>query len=161
MIASEDLTHSRALWHHAGEFRKASTTIQKADKHGPHDRIGYYLICHSIELCLKAFLRGKGFSIQGQRNLGHDLQKLVEEADGHKLDDYFAISSGQRTALLRANKYYVLKELEYPVIGPKNLPDIELLNSLADGLLDKTRDFCREKETLHDGTPTAERNWRH
>jgi hypothetical protein len=161
MIASEDLTHSRALWHHASEFKKASVTIQKSDEHGPHDRIAYYLICHSIELSLKAFLRGKGSAILELRKLGHNLQKLIKESDRNQLQDYVIISMDHRAALLRANEYYLLKELEYPVIGPKNLPTIELLNSLADELSRAIKDFCHEKETAHDGKPTAERNWLH
>jgi len=52
----------------------------------PYDWPRYLLLCHSMELALKAFLHMKGVSEQDmRRRYGHSLTKLLEAASGHGL----------------------------------------------------------------------------
>jgi hypothetical protein len=52
----------------------------------PYDWPRYLLLCHSMELALKAFLHIKGVSEQEMRKrYGHSLTKLLEAASSHGL----------------------------------------------------------------------------
>jgi hypothetical protein len=54
----------------------------------PRDWPRYFLLCHSVELALKAFLHMKGVSEREMRGrqYGHSLAKLFEAASNHGLD---------------------------------------------------------------------------
>ena len=110
------------------------------------------MYCHSIELVLKAFLLVKGVSKQELKEnpLGHNLETLLQRAEKQGLGSLVHISPGQQSELVRANNYYKSKQFEYfdlPMImeattGYKKLPDLTLLDQLADTLITGLRSYC-------------------
>lgn len=144
-----DRTPSMGLWTYAWYFHKAARVL--IDSNSPHvDTPAYYLISHSIELFIKAFLRGSGLSIDELKALGHNLDKCLEKAISLGLESYMDISDLDKFAVSAINPYYQEKELEYIKTGFKQLPKIALLVSFADNLLDGTRQFCRDQTRIHE-----------
>lgn len=61
----------------------------------------YYLLCHSLELGLKAFLLKKGISLSrlSGKDLGHKLGALFAEAQKLNLNEIFELSSLDKETL--------------------------------------------------------------
>jgi len=97
--------------------------------------VKYYLLCHSIELAMKAFLREKGFTRKQLMEIGHDLEKLIRllHDNGVLID----VESMERTFSL--SDYYKSKQFEYPQIGYKALPSLENMESSTHLLLSMVR----------------------
>ena len=72
-----------------------------------------YLVCHSIELSLKAFLFSVGFKRDDRKKLNHNLGKALAAAEERGLGKHLEMSSNDRGALEKANRLYVKKEFEY------------------------------------------------
>ncbi len=144
-----DRTSSMGLWTYARYFFDAARIL--IDSKSPHiETPAYYLISHSIELCLKAFLRGSGLSIEELKALGHNLDKCLEKAISLGLEFHMDISDLDKFAVSAINPYYQEKELEYIKTGFRQLPKIALLVSFADNLLNGTRQFCRDQRRIHE-----------
>jgi hypothetical protein len=79
--AEPGLLHISPLGFHryASEFLRAAQGFKINDGFSP---VPYYLICRSMELALKAFLLAKGLPKKKlkERNLGHDLEKVLNKA---------------------------------------------------------------------------------
>jgi HEPN domain-containing protein len=148
-----DRTNSAGMWNYAYEYFKAGVIVHESAKTNT-DPI-YFLIGHSIELCLKAYLRGSGLSIEQLKKLGHNLDKLLEEAKAHGVASLVEISEEFRTIIAYLNSYYCIKPFEYIESGTKTLPRIEDLSKRVGELLATTKDFCMEHRDLHCGKPTA------
>jgi hypothetical protein len=71
----------------AKEFKQAYHILTNAAPDiPPPDWPRYFLLSHSIELALKTFLAAHGCSAEKLRKkFGHDLEKLLKEADTHGL----------------------------------------------------------------------------
>jgi hypothetical protein len=117
----------------------------------PFDPVRAYLLCHSIELVLKAFLSLKGALMLelAKSELGHILDTLLEQAEKSQLKEVAILSSPQRAAVLQASNYYAAKVFEYPAIaeafrGYPAMPSIPLLLGAAAALVDALRQPCRE-----------------
>ena len=104
----------------------------------------YFLICQSIELTLKAYVRGCGASKETLKSIGHDLEKVLSEAQGEKLSHFFTLVSRQEIALGMINIYYAGKDLQYTQVGSKSYPDLNILFGLAEELQSRTRKFCED-----------------
>ena len=73
-------TRFRVMWlfHRAMEFEK---TYHAVPEMPPLSRPRYFLLCHAIELALKAFLALHGESESDLRlKFGHDLKKVLKRA---------------------------------------------------------------------------------
>jgi|SRR6516225_12095013 len=71
----------------------------------------YFLLCHAIELVVKAYLALHGFTQdQLQDNFGHDLKKLLDEADKLGL----AISQSARSEIKMLNEAHRRHWARYP-----------------------------------------------
>jgi hypothetical protein len=103
----------------------------------------YFLVCQSIELSLKAYLRGSGYSDQQLRRLGHDLDACVAAA----------CAAGVESHVI--NSYYHSKDLQYSTSGYKSYPPPESLLALAERLWESLRIFCIEHRDHHVGKATA------
>ena len=93
--------------------------------------VKYFLLCHSIELAMKAYLREKGYSRLQLMNIGHDLEKLIRLL--HEKGVSMDISSMVRTFSL--NDYYKTKQFEYPQVGYKEFPSLDDMKSYVHLLL--------------------------
>jgi hypothetical protein len=65
------------LFQRAREFEQAYHAVPSAPLSWPR----YFLLCHSIELALKAFLTFHGESETDLKLIGHDLKKLLKQAE--------------------------------------------------------------------------------
>lgn len=96
---------------YAADFLAAAQSFQAPEQR--FSPVRYYLICHSIELALKAFLFTAGYKKKDRKNLNHDLLKILAEAESNGLGNYFQISHEEKESIEKANKLYGNKEFEY------------------------------------------------
>jgi hypothetical protein len=99
------------LRHYAGDFLAAAK--QFAPPVNRFSPVPYYLICHSIELSLKAFLFTVGHNKEKRKKLNHDLEKALQAAEEGQLGSYLHIAAADRLLIHNANKLYSKKEFEY------------------------------------------------
>jgi hypothetical protein len=104
----------------------------------------YYLLCHAIELSLKAYLSHVGYSekeLSGrnkQRGIfGHNLLALYDAALKEGLSDGF--SPLDRRLLELITPYFVSKRIEYFYRGVATYPKHSLLGDFATRILGSVR----------------------
>lgn len=107
----------------SGEFLEAARVLQAT----PPVRIGYssatyYLLGHSAELMLKAFLYKHGQTISDLRKLNHDLEKLASRAREAGLPEKVQLDQ-----ILRLAGAYKEKSFEYRTRKRKTFPSLDLL----------------------------------
>jgi hypothetical protein len=96
-----------------------------------------YLIGHSIELSLKAFLLHKGVTLSDLRkNFGHDLGKCFKKAEDLGLLSLVTFDEHELEAFFVLNNLYSTKQLEYIVTGAKTFPIFGYIQSMSHKLLD-------------------------
>jgi hypothetical protein len=117
-----------------------------AELRQPITLTAYYLVGHSIELSLKAFLLGRGVSIGKLRSklYGHNLAALLSEARRRKLGNLAKLSRQDIAVINVLNECYGVKELEYAFTGARRLPHYSVTVSLAKHLLDSLDPYCRK-----------------
>ena len=117
----------------------------------PFDPVRPYLVCHAIELGLKAFLSLKGHQMvnlaEGQ--FGHKLGAILNEAESIGLLDLVPLTTAHREVIKRAEIYYAGKVFEYPAVGEavSAYPDMPQLTELFDAaalLTSSLAQTCRE-----------------
>lgn len=91
------------------EFLEAARVLQEV----PSTRIGfslptYYLLAHSAELMLKAFLHKREIAISDLKKIGHDLEILVDRAKGKGLPENVNFQQ-----ILQLADAYKCKNFEY------------------------------------------------
>ena len=115
----------------------------------------YFLVCQSIELSFKAFLRGSGYSDTQLRRIGHDLDASASAAIAAGVASYISLSEQDIAAIAAVNPYYRFKDFQYSVSGSKSFPHPDVLLELAERLWQNLRVFCEEHRDQHVGKPTA------
>lgn len=141
MITSERTT-SIGLARYAKEFLEAALAVDdsvgmQAEYHRIPPIPVLYLVGHSIELILKAFLVHKGVTVSDLRskNYGHDLMRCWAKSIQLGLGDIFTLTSDDSEIIRLLNTLYSKKELEYIVTGYKEFPVFGPLNKLAINLV--------------------------
>lgn len=142
MTKSTERTTSIGLARYAKEFLEAALAVD--------DSIGMrkeyqdippipvlYLVGHSIELALKAFLVHMGMPISDLRSkpYGHNLLRCWEKSLELGLRDIFTCTSDETLIIQLLNDLYSKKELEYIVTGYKEFPVFGPLHKLAVNLV--------------------------
>jgi HEPN domain-containing protein len=145
-----DRLTSMGISNAAKKFLKAAKTLRANNDHLFTPT--YFCICQSIELSLKAYLRGSGHTDDQLRKIGHDIEKAVVQAQNINLD--FEFSQNDADAIRRINPYYQMKDLQYVKSGYKSLPSIDDLLVLGERLWQSTRQFCIANRTYHEGKGT-------
>jgi hypothetical protein len=103
----------------------------------------YFLVGHSIELSLKAFLLAKGVGISQLRNkFGHDLAKLISECRRRKLGRQSKLSKNQVRDVKLLGFAYKSKLLEYIEVGTYSLPQYWIICEIAATLIHDLKPFC-------------------
>jgi len=115
----------------------------------------YFLVCQSIELSLKAYLRGSGHSDKQLRRLGHNLDECVTAATAAGIDSHFRLTEADVAAIAAINPYYEFKDFQYSTSGYKSFPHPDFLIELAERLWKSLRSYCEEHRNHHVGKPTA------
>ena len=139
--ASNIVAHVDGYWlrQYAADFLAAARTFQApTNRFSP---VRYYLICHSIELALKAFLFTAGYKKKDRKKLNHDLVKAFNAAEKNGLVEHIQITQRERETVEKANKLYPRKEFEYfesleTIYDPHDF-DLEVLEELAQRLIEK------------------------
>ena len=115
----------------------------------------YFLVCQSLELSFKAFLRGMGYSNKQLRQLSHNLDACVAAAKAAGVESHVSLSAAEIAAIAAINPYYRFKDFQDSVSGYKSLPHPDALIALAERLWKSLRPFCEQQRTFHFGKPTA------
>ena len=117
----------------------------------PFEPVRPYLVCHAIELALKAFLSLKGSAMvdlaDGQ--FGHKLSVILKEAEGVDLLALVPLTAAHRKAITSAESYYAGKVFEYPAVGEAlsaypGMPPLDALFEAAALLTKSLATPCRE-----------------
>lgn len=111
--------------------------------------VPHFLVCRSIELSLKSFLRARGVLRNERKTIGHNLESALDKALDLGLKDYMEVTVEDREALAAANRLYRKKEFEYfeslDLVFEKSCqPDILPLADLAMKLVNAIEDPVRE-----------------
>lgn len=145
---SNVVAHVDGHWlkRYAEDFLAAARAFQ-----APKNRfspVRYYLICHSIELALKAFLFTAGYKKKDRKRLNHDLVKALNAAEENGLAEYFRITDKERESIEKANKLYPKKEFEYfesleTIYDPHDF-DLDVLDQFTQRLIEKIEKPIKE-----------------
>lgn len=142
MTKTSERTTSIGLARYAKEFLEAALAVDDSvGMREEYQRIPpipvLYLIGHSIELTLKAFLVHKGMVVSELRskNYGHDLMKCWEKSIELGLGDIYTFTSDDTEIIRLLNTLYSKKQLEYIVTGYKEFPVFGPLHKLAVSLV--------------------------
>lgn len=118
------------LYSLSDEFLEAARVLQAT----PPTRVNYssatyYLLGHSAELMLKAFLFKHGVPIDELKKVGHDLEKLVSRAKERGLPEKVHLQQ-----VLELAETYKDKSFEYRTRKRKMFPNLDLLTEEIEGL---------------------------
>jgi hypothetical protein len=107
------------------------------------------LVCHALELALKAFLSLKEYPLDklSGGKFGHDLENLLDEAERQGLDDLVKFDERQKFQIRRASQYYWSKAFEYPAVvelmsGNPEMPSTDILIEITETLVAALREPC-------------------
>ena len=105
----------------------------------------YFLVAHSIELSLKAFLLGRGMTKQELRSskYGHRLDVLSTEARRRRLGIEVQLLRTEIEGISVLNRCYSAKELEYVEEGFRTLPSYALVHEVAGKLCHDLQPYVR------------------
>lgn len=117
----------------------------------PFEPARLYLLCHAIELGLKAFLslRGATMLTLADASNGHNLEAILQKAEKRDLKTTVPFTDGHRAAIRLASIYYAGKVFEYPAVGEAmssypSMPPIDIIFDAATVLVESLRQQCRE-----------------
>jgi len=135
------------LWRYGKQFIDASRVLLDSTGKLTVSVPAYYLLCHGIELTLKAYLRGAGRQLRDLKGLGHDLVKCYNEAKEEGVDRYCMLEEKHIVAIRLVNTYYATKELEYISAGYKEFPEFSLLAEAGQMLVSCLKQYCYERRS--------------
>ena len=130
-IADDERTNAVGLFNTARSYWRSAEHLNAAGLKVTHPEAPVtFLLCHAIELYLKAYLRGNGSTVAALKKIGHRLADLAKSAaeTGLKLEPE------QSEILSHVDDAGVAIEARYIVTGFKNRPTNEALSSLAEQL---------------------------
>jgi hypothetical protein len=144
MPQTDARTTALGLWTHTREFADAARHVFSVEK-GTF-LPGYYLLAHSIELSLKAFLlaAGEPLSVLKRRDLGHDLKALLARAQKLDFESIVPLEPMEIGVISLLNFDYVAKRFEYRETGMYHLPLPHLAQSVTDKLIRDLKRYCRD-----------------
>ncbi|HWU99076.1 MAG TPA: hypothetical protein VN114_11225 [Oxalicibacterium sp.] len=121
---------------YAYEFLEAALAVDEKIGHRPGYEIvapipALYLIGHSIELSLKAYLLSNGLGLKQVRILNHDLHAALRKAKELGLLSHVKFKGEEEGAVEILNDLYSTKQLEYIVTGAKHFPLFGLIQAFA------------------------------
>ncbi len=138
---AEDRTTAIGLARYAREYYDAAIGADDAIGNRP----GYesfapppvmFLVAHSIELALKAYLRDRGLSLDELRERGHRLDECWKLAIEHGVEDLVQLTQDDVGVLKTINDLHASTQLRYIQTGFTQFPVFGPLQELARKLLD-------------------------
>ncbi|MCC7288990.1 hypothetical protein IT414_01180 [bacterium] len=142
----DERTSARGLLNYAVDYYAGYELIQNSEPDFIKlFAVKYYLLCHSLELIMKAWLKKKGATYFEIKKLGHNLEDIM--AVLHSKHNLIFDASSQ--AMIRlVNQHYSNKEFEYSLRGSKTVPVISDLADTVRLLISKAK-----FDILLDGDP--------
>lgn len=114
----------------ASEFLEAARVLLATPPSGVgYSSAAYYLLGHSAELMLKAYLYKHGQTISDLKRLNHDLEKLASRTRESGLPDEVLLDQ-----ILHLAAAYKEKSFEYRTSKQKTFPSLDLLTDEIDML---------------------------
>lgn len=93
-----------------------------------------FLLLHSLELFLKAYLVSQGATEKELRALGHDLVACMRACKSKGLSNHLTVEKRAVVQVVRVNRYYSDKELEYFTPRAKRFGSIDMLDNTVQGV---------------------------
>jgi len=156
MTKTLERTTSIGLARYAKEFLEAALAVDNSVGMRKEYRFippipVMYLVGHSIELALKAFLVHKGMHVSELRSkaYGHDLIRCWDKSIELGLGDIFTFTSDDTIIIRLLNDHYSKKELEYIVTGYKEFPVFGPLHKLAVNLVNTIGPLVDYNRKMH------------
>ena len=134
-------TTSFGLWRFSKEYLSAAVLVG-ADPEHEISPVRHYLLGHSAELVLKAFLLARGVSLKELKTIGHDLERSLDRAKNLGLLNLVSIPPEEDYSVRLLSKTYKLKEHEYIVTGYRHWPQPALMVSFIERILMATQNLC-------------------
>lgn len=139
------------LWVYASGYLKAARMLPADRELGVHIPRAY-LICHAVELALKAYLSiaaHQTLAQFSQSSSGHNLEHWLQEAEAAGLSTHVSLTAGEKTAIRDWSERHRGKVLSYPAIlaALKGLYDdasLETLEGAADALIQGLDSYCKQ-----------------
>lgn len=137
----DDRTTAIGLARYARDYYRSAMA---ADHDLGHDK-GYefsapspvmFLVAHSIELGLKAYLRHQGLSLEEIVNLGHNLERCWQVAVEQGVQEHVELTEGDLEVLGIISELHLSTVLRYIQTGYKTLPVFGPLQELTKKILD-------------------------
>jgi hypothetical protein len=99
--------------------------------------VKFYLLGHSLECLLKAYLVSLGYSPDKLKNeYGHNLELLIAVSLINGLKNKLNISAEEIKIIKLLNIYYCSKQFEYHKKGSKTFPYMEDVEEIIENLID-------------------------
>ena len=128
--------HYKGMFRRAIGFYKAFKLLNEQETK-QHTLVLYFLLCRSIELCLKAFLLEDGVTPEDlpKRNMyGHDLKKILDDVIKRNLVNF---SNDEVKKIEILNNPYCKKDFEYFISGKMTLPKVSTVIPIAEKMFNK------------------------
>ena len=92
-----------------------------------------FLLAHALELHFKAFLMDRGISERKlkSREIGHDLVACFRESRNNGLSKFLSLTKQQICQIIRVNRYYQEKQLEYFVPIAKHFGSVDEFHDIV------------------------------
>mgnify|MGYP001609530027 CR=1 FL=1 len=128
-------TTAQGLIRYARDYFKAYKIVQQQEpKIISLYQVKFYLLCHAIELALKADLKRRGYTRKQLLDLGHNLENLLRLLkEKHEV----ILDAESMKQILLADSLYSSKQFEYPQTGEKYLADFMKLELITGLILNK------------------------
>jgi len=142
MIKAMGKTTSYGMWKYGNTFRQASISVLAQQDN--HPSMPYYFLAgQSFELLLKAFLMGRGVSLEDLRKYyGHNLQLLLKESRRRKLGKEVELKPHHVGVIDLLNLEYKPRRFQYYESGNMYLPDLQFLIEANEKLALGLEVFC-------------------
>lgn len=130
-LSDEDRTNALGLFNTARSYWRSAEYLRAASIKVTHPLAPInFLLCHSIELYLKAFLRGNEHTLSELRKWGHNVASLAIAARA----DGLILRPSSVEVLAHIAQADVALEARYIVTGFKDIPTVDALSEIADEL---------------------------
>lgn len=136
------ITVSPTMFHRwSGQNLKASRVVEEGEG-AQYSPVRASLVCHALELALKAFLLTKGWVKKRLKNdVGHDLVKALEAAKQEGLNDCVNLTTGEVKAIRAVSELFGSKQFHYfedfkgLLNGFKGRPNCQVLDDVCQRIL--------------------------
>ena len=122
---------AQSCWSLANSYYAAASRLLESGS-GETFMPSLFLMLHALELHLKAFLFSKGMSDKRLRAISHDLLACLRACHERGLSKHVRLSWREQMQIVRVNRYYKSKELEYFAPRAKSFGSVEQLASAID-----------------------------